>query len=138
MAVAKPPRKYHHQMVHYLRKSITYSDNGSELTIGTIPAGSLVHKAMSGVHVTTAFNASAGNVLDVGTNGGATGASDTADLFATDLALGTATFVPLDVATGGFLVTQDTNITCTVALTGTAATAGAGEVVICYIPDGDG
>lgn len=138
MAVAKPPRQYHHQMVHFLRKSITFGDNGTELTIGTIPAGSLILKAMSGVHVTTVFNAGTGNVLDVGTNGGASGASDDPDLFGTDLALGTATFVPLDEAVGGYLVTQDTNITCTVALSGTAATTGAGEVVICYIPDTDG
>lgn len=124
-------RQYHTQQVHYLRKSITFADNGVAVTVGTIPAGSLVLRPVSGVHVTTAFNAGTGNVLDIGSS-----AND--DLWGTDLALGTATFVPVDEAIGGFLVTADTVVTATVALSGTAATAGAAEVVICYIPDNDG
>lgn len=124
-------RQYHTQQVHYLRKSITFADNGVAVTVGTIPAGSLVLRPVSGVHVTTAFNAGTGNVLDIGSS-----AND--DLWGTDLALGTATFVPVDEAIGGFLVTADTVVTATVALSGTAATEGAAEVVICYIPDNDG
>lgn len=124
-------RQYHQQMVHYLRKGITFADNGTAVTVGTIPAGSLILKAASGVHVTTAFNAGTSNVLDIGTN-----AND--DLFGTDLALGSATFVPLDEAIGGYLVADEAVITTTPALAGTAATAGAAEVVICYIPDNDG
>lgn len=124
-------RQYATQQVHYLRKSITYSNNGTALTVGVIPAGSLILKPMSGVQVTTVFNAGTTNVLDIGTS-----ADD--DLFATDLALGSLAFVPLDEAIGGFLVAADTTITATVGLTGTAATTGAGEVVICYIPDNDG
>lgn len=126
-------RQYHTQQVHYLRKSIAYTDDGTELDVGTIPAGSLVLKPISGVHVTTAFNASAGNVLQVGGSAGV----DDPNLFGTSLALGTATFVPLDEAVGGYLVTVDVTISASVELTGTAATAGAGEVVICFIPDND-
>lgn len=126
-------RQYHQQMVHYLRKSIAYTDDGTELDVGIIPSGALILKSASGVHITTAFNASAGNVLQVGTSDG----TDDPNLYGTSLALGTATFVPLDEAVGGYLVTQDTTISCTVELTGTAATAGAGEVIICYIPDND-
>lgn len=124
-------RQYHTQQVHYLRKSIAYTDNGTALTVGTIPAGSVILKPISGVHVTTAFDAGTNNLLDVGSS-----AND--DLWGTDLALGTANFVPLDEAIGGYLVAADTTITATVALSGTAATAGAAEVVICYIPDNDG
>ena len=124
-------RVYHQQMVHFLRKTIAYTDNGSAIAVGTIPAGSLILKAASGVHVTTAFDAGTGNVLDVGP-------TTNDDLWGTDLALGTATFVPLDEAVGGFLVTSDTDIIATPALSGTAATAGSAEVVICYIPDTDG
>jgi hypothetical protein len=124
------PRQFHQQMIHYLRRSISYTDNGKVLDIGTIPAGSLIIKPISGVQVTTAFNAGTANVLDIGTS-----AND--DLFGTDLALGTADFVPLDEAIGGYLVAADTDITATPALSGTAATAGAGEVVIAYIPDND-
>lgn len=124
-------RQYSQQMVHFLRKSITYSDNGTAKTVGVIPSGSLIIKAASGAHVTTVFNAGTTNTLNVGTS-----ADD--DLFGTVLALGTATFVPLDEAVGGYLVTADTTITATVVLSGTAATTGAAEVVICYIPDTDG
>lgn len=126
-------RDYGKQMVHYLRKSITKADDGAAtayVTIGVIPAGSLILKPASGVHVTTAFNAATTNVVHIGTPGNV-------DLFGTSLALGTTTFVPLDEAVGDFLVAADTTVVAHVTLTGTAATTGAGEVVICYIPDND-
>lgn len=123
-------RQFHTQQVHYLRKSIVYGNNGSAVTVGVIPAGALILKASSGVHVTAAFNAGTSNVLDIGTS-----ADD--DLFGTDLALGSIAFVPLDEAVS-MLVASDTTITATVALSGTAASAGAAEVVIAYVPDNDG
>lgn len=119
------------QAVHFLRKSISYTDNGTALTVGVIPAGSLILRPMSGVHVTTAFNAGTNNFIDIGTS-----ADD--DLYGTDLSGTATTFVPLDEAVGTFLVSSDTTVTVTVGLTGTSATAGAGEVIICYIPDIDG
>jgi hypothetical protein len=128
---ATAARQYATQQVHYLRKSIVYGDNGVARTVGIIPAGSLILKPASGVHITTVFNAGTTNTLNVGSS-----ADD--DLFGTLLALGTANFVPLDENIGGFLVAADTTITATVVLTGTAATTGAGEVVIAYIPDNDG
>lgn len=128
------PRQYHQQMVHYLRKTVTYTDNGTEITVGWVPSGALLIKPMSGVHVSTAFNAGTSNVIDIGADDG----NDDPDEWGTDLALGTATFVPLDEAIGTYLCTADTEITATVALAGTAATAGSAEVIICYIPDNDG
>ena len=124
-------RQFHTQQLHFLRKSVTFSDSGTALTVGVIPAGSLILKPASGVHVTTVFNAGTTNVMDIGT-------SDNDDLFGTDLALTAANFIPLDESIGGYLVSADTTITVTVGLSGTAATTGAGEVVICYIPDIDG
>ena len=123
-------RQYHQQMVHYLRKSIVFGDNGTELTVGTIPAGAVIHPGESGVIVTTAFNAGTSNVLDIGPT------SDP-DLYATDLALGTLGFVALDEAVD-FSVAVDTTIVAVPVLTGTAATTGAGVVVIAYFPDNDG
>lgn len=127
-------RQYHTQQVHYLRKTITFEDDGTEVTVGYIPSGSIIIKAASGVAVTTAFNAGTGNVLDVGADDG----NDDPDEWGTDLALGATNFVPLDEAVGTYLMSADTEITCTPALTGTAATAGSAEVIICYIPDNDG
>ncbi len=128
------PRQYHHQVAHFLRRTVTYADNGSAKVIGTLPAGALILKPCSGVHVITAFNAGTTNVIDVGYVN-ATTTDD--DYFGTDLALGAATFVPLDEAVGGFRVDVATDVTATVGLSGTAATAGVAEVVIVYIPDSD-
>jgi hypothetical protein len=123
-------RQYSTQQVHYLRKGFTYSDDGSVLTVGTIPAGAQIIKPMSGVAINVAFNAGSTNVLDIGTP-----AND--DLYGTDLALGTIAFVALDEAVS-MTVAADTVITATVDLTGTAATTGQGEIIIAYIPDNDG
>lgn len=125
-------RNFNKQMVHYLRKGITFADDGTTVTVGTIPAGSLVLKPLSGVAVTTVFNAGSTNVLDIGPS-----TDSGTDLWATDLALGTLAFVPLDEAVT-FLVSVDTVVQAAVDLTGTAATTGAAEIIICYIPDNDG
>lgn len=128
-------RQYHTCQVHYLRCGITYADNGVVKTVGIIPAGSQILNTLSGVFVRTAFNAGTSNVLDIGTS-----AND--DLYATDLALGTKAFVAFDEAAtatdvNAWYVSSDTTITATVALSGTAATAGEAEVVIAYLPDID-
>lgn len=125
-------RKYPYQMVHYLRKSIDYTMNGTTVTIGIVPAGALILKPASGVAVTTAFNGNSSNVLDVG----ASTDSGTNNL-ATQLALGTTTFVPLDEAVGDYLVASDTTIQALVTSTASAS-AGAAEVIIAFIPDNDG
>tara|TARA_R110000868_G_scaffold327356_1_gene588347 strand:+ start:1348 stop:1737 length:390 start_codon:yes stop_codon:yes gene_type:complete len=125
-------REFHTQQVHYLRKTITYADDGTTVTVGTIPAGSLILKPISGVSVTTVFNAGTTNVADMGPS-----TDSGTDLWATDLSLATAGFVALDEAVT-LLVSVATTVQIAVDLTGTAATTGAAEVVICYIPDNDG
>jgi hypothetical protein len=127
----QPARQFHEQQVHYLRKGFTFADDGTTLTVGVIPAGSIIIKPISGVAITTVFNAGTTNVADLGpsTDAGT-------DLWATDLALGTLAFVPIDEAVTN-LVTVDTTVQIAVDLTGAAATTGAAEVIICYIPDND-
>lgn len=130
-AQANPPARHiSQQQICYLRLGVTYADNGVAKVMGTIPAGSLILKPISGTQVVTVFNAGTTNTLNVGTT-----ADD--DLFGTLLALGSLAFVPLDEAIGGFRVATDTTITATVVLTGTAATTGDAEVVIAYIEDND-
>lgn len=121
-------KRYYQDMVHYLRKDFTYADDGKTLTVGVIPANSIVLKPLSGVAVTTVFNAGSTNVADMGPS-----TDSGTDLWATDLALGTLAFVPLDEAVTN-LVTVDTTVQIAVDLTGTAATAGAGIAIIAYIP----
>lgn len=124
-------REFHTQQVHYLRKTIGFADDGTTVTVGTIPAGSLILKPISGVAVTTVFNAGTTNVADLGPS-----TDSGTDLWATDLALGTLAFVPLDEAVTN-LVTVETTVQIAVDLTGTAATTGSAEVIIAYIPDND-
>jgi hypothetical protein len=130
MATGTTARDYGKQLVHYMRKGFTFADDGSTLSVGILPAGAMILKPLSGVQVNQAFNAGTTNVLDVGT------AADT-DFWATDLALGSVAFVPLDEAVS-MVVAEDTEVKAVVDLTGTAATTGQGEVVIAYILDNDG
>jgi hypothetical protein len=128
-------RDFNKQMIHYLRLGVVFGDNNVVKTVGVIPAGSQILNLISGVFIRTVFNAGSTNVLDIGT-------SVTGDLYATDLALGTKAFVAIDEAATAtnvntWYVTVDTTITATVQLTGTAATTGAAEIVIAYIPDND-
>ena len=125
------PREYHTQQVHYIRKTLTFSDQGTEVVVGWLPSGAVIHKAASGTFVSTAFDGTS-PVLDIGANTG----NDDPDEWATDLALGTTTFVPLDEAIGTYLLTADTEVTATIG--GSGAAAGSCEVLIVYIPDNDG
>jgi hypothetical protein len=117
-------RVYHTQQVHYVKATLNF--NSGVVTIGTLPAGATILRAISGAQVNVAFNAASTNVIDIGTT-----AND--DLFATDLAGGTIAFVPFDEAVTQVLA-ADTTFTATYAQTGTAATAGSATIVICYIP----
>ncbi len=118
-------REYYTDQIHYLARDFTFADDGSVLAMGTLPAGACILKPISGVTVHVAFNAGSTNVLDIGTS-----AND--DLYATDLALGSIAFVPIDEAVS-LTVAADTAITATVDLTGTAATAGSGTIIIAYV-----
>jgi hypothetical protein len=125
-------RRYHHCMTHYLRKAIAYTNgNGAVITIGTVPAGALIDGGA--VTVTTAFNAGTANTLDIGTTGDADG-------FATLLALGTVGRIAMDeLATSNDLYcATDTVITCTLTVSGTAATTGQAIVTVFFTIDNDG
>jgi hypothetical protein len=116
------------QTIHYLRKSIAYTDGvAAVVTVGLVPINAVVLRG--GVVITTAFNAGSTNVLDIGTL-----ADD--DGFATDLAMGTIGVIVADeMATSNDMgpMTADTAITATLALTGTAPTTGAGIVWVEYM-----
>jgi hypothetical protein len=127
MAVGTKGRQYATLQTHFLRKDISYTDDGVTVTVGYLPPGAIVVSA--GVVVSTAFNAGTGNVLDIGTSGDGDG-------FATDLALGTIGNIVWDeLATSNDLyATTEVQVTADVALTGTAATAGTGHVYVEFIP----
>lgn len=123
-------RQYTQQMVHYLRKGITYADAGTTVTVGTIPANAQIIKAMSGVAVNVAFDGNSANTLDIGAS-----TDSGTNNFATLLALGSIAFVPLDEA-ATMTVSVDTVVQAAVVSTASPA-AGQAEIIICYIPDND-
>ena len=123
-------RQYSQQMVHYLRKGITYADDGTTVDVGTIPAGSLILKPLSGVYVNTAFNGATTNTLDIGPS-----TDSGTNLWGTLLALGSIAMVPFDEAVA-MSVSVDTLVQAAVVST-TGASAGSAEIVIAYIPDND-
>ena len=126
-------RNLQKQLVHYLRKRITFADLGTTVTVGTIPAGASV--IGGGVHITTAFNSSGTDLLDVGFIGGTTDA----DGYATDLTLAAVGFIALDElgATTNIIQSVDTTVTCAPAQSVADATAGVAEVIITYVLDND-
>ena len=112
--------------VKQLRIPISYEDGATKnYVVGTIPAYAVVLRGT--VVVTTAFNWGTDNLIDVGT------AADP-DGFATNLSLATIGNIVLDemATTNDMYVTVDTVIYAVMECTGTAATAGAGFVIIEY------
>lgn len=124
-----PARQNATQQIGYLRKTISYTDDGASIEIGTIPAGAEIIKPISGVSVDVAFDGNSANTLNIGTSG-------TANLYGSALALGTIGYIPFDE-----VVTQHVAVDTTIyaAVTSTAsATAGSGVVVIAYLCDNEG
>lgn len=114
------------QQINYIRKAIN-EVSGTTITVGIIPAGSIILPSISGVNITTVFSGT-DPVLDLGVTG-------TLERFASDLDLdAAATFVPIDVLTA-LKVATDTTIIATLDLSTPVAANGAAEVIICYIPN---
>ncbi|MDH4993042.1 hypothetical protein QEZ48_19695 [Aquamicrobium lusatiense] len=120
-----PARDAGYQNIQYLRKDITFADAGP-VVVGTLPAGAVIVKPISGVAVHTAFNNATTNTLNIGTEADG-------DFYATAIATGAIAYVALDEAVSG-KVDVDTTITATQAVSGAAATAGSASVIIAYIP----
>ena len=130
---ATSARQYHQQMVHFLRKRITFADAGTTVTVGTIPAGASV--IGGGVHIVTAFNGGGTDLLDVGFVGGTTDA----DGYATLLELAAVGYIVLDelAATTNIQQSVDTTVTCLYTDSSSNSTAGAADVIVMFVPDID-
>lgn len=120
---------YHTHQVHYLRKDITFADRATTVTVGVIPAGSIILENNSGVYVHEVFNAGTNNRLDIGAS------SDSGtNNYATLLTLLGIGFIELDEVAATLKVTVDTTIQAYVDVTGTTPTTGAASILILYIP----
>ena len=129
-------RSYPTQQILYLRKDFTFlSANGpttalavDNIVIGTVPAGALICKAISGVNVDVAFNAGTNNLIDIGS-------AATRNLLSSGASLASIAFVAL-AATIIETFTVDTVLAFKLNTTGTSATTGKGSVIIAYtLPD---
>lgn len=118
------------QAIHYIRKDFTYLNDGQTIVVGTIPAGAVIIKPMSGVSVTTAFNGGSTNTLDIGYSDD----SGTNNL-ATLLALGTLAYVPLDEVIGDFYTGASDRIISAKVVSTATASAGVGQIIIAYVPN---
>lgn len=118
-------RLYHTDQVHYLAKTITFSDDDLVVTIGTLPPAAVVIDC--GAVVTTAF--SANSVLDIGT------AADP-DAFASALVMTTAGAIR-DVSSNPLIANDDyttSSTTVVASLTSSGAiSAGSGVAFVTYI-----
>lgn len=126
-------RNYHKQLVHYLRKQVTFADEGDVVDVGTIPANAIV--IGGGVMITTAFNDTA--TIDVGFRGGST--TDDPNGYATALVATAVGFKALDelAATTNIMQTSPAIVTASVNDGTGAVSAGVAEVVITFVLDND-
>jgi hypothetical protein len=124
-----PARNDLYQNVQTLAKRITFADFGTVVTVGKIPAGASV--IGGGVHITTAFNSSGTDLLDVGF----IGATTDDDAYATDLTLAAVGYIALDelAATTNIQGAVEHTVTCTPAQSVADATAGVAWVIIQYV-----
>ncbi len=117
------------QQVHYLHKRITFADFGTVVTVGYLPANASV--IGGGVHITTVFNSSGTDLLDVGF----VGATTDADAYATQLTLAAVGFIAFDelAATTNIRGAVEHTITAAPAQGAADATAGEAYIIVCFV-----
>lgn len=124
-------REFATQQVHYLRRGITFADDGKTVFFANpLPKGALILKALSGVQVNEAFNGGASNYVDLGPSD-----DPGTNLWATQLTLAAIGFVPFDELVN-LEVAADTIAAALVTSTA-GATTGKAELIIAFLPDND-
>lgn len=129
-------RQFHTQQVHYLRKRITYADDGVEVPVGYLPPRASV--VGGGVHVVTGFDDTGNDYLQVGFKDGSS--TDDADAYATNLDLSGVGFIALDelAATSNVQQTKGCLVTCQYDGANGNSAAGVADVIIMFVVDNDG
>lgn len=124
-------RDANEQQVHYIRKRYGFADATAStiITVGKIPAFATV--IAGGVHVTTAFNATTTNVVNVGFIGATTDASG----YASALTTAAVGYIVLDDlgSSKNIQGTVEHTITAAPTETGAASSAGVADIIIAYI-----
>lgn len=123
------------EAVQFIRFDVTYSDTGIATGVSrqTLPANAII--IGTDVVIATTFNAQTTNVLTVGTNGTtANNIIASGDVDETTAGL-TKSVSPTGAALGK--LASDLPVYVKYTQTGTAATQGAGTVIIKYVPNID-
>ncbi|MEL6361721.1 MAG: hypothetical protein AAFR21_11605 [Pseudomonadota bacterium] len=129
-------KQYHHDMVHFLRKEISYTDDGSTVSLGWIPPGASVIDA--GVNVFTVFDGGTTNDIDIGYRNGGNGETDDTDEFASSISLATAGIIAADELATAAVNHFPGGAEIVAPVVSTAgATAGAAIVWLTYIVDNE-
>lgn len=120
-----PARDIQYGVVQVLRAPLTFLNTTAKV-IGVLPPGSIV--VGGGINVSTLFNDSGTDLVDIGTSGDA-------DEFGSALDVSAVGFKALDeLAThDGYSATAEVTVTATYTGANANSTAGAGEVVIMYV-----
>jgi hypothetical protein len=127
-----PARNSGDQTINYLRAPISFTTGATSVVqVGTIPAGCVVLRSY--VIITTAFNAGTTNAATIGTiaNVAAYGTAASILLGTVGVIVGAPTASSPAAATAPSV---DTAVILTMGQVGTAATAGAGFVVVEFCP----
>jgi hypothetical protein len=127
-----PARSSGDQTTNYLRAPISFTTGATSVVqVGTIPAGCVVLRSY--VIITTVFNAGTTNAATIGTIAlpAAYGTAATILLGALGVIVGAPTAGSAATATAP---TVDTAVILTMGQAGTAATTGAGFVVVEFAP----
>lgn len=113
-------------VVQAVSQAVDYTDAGTAIAIGTLPAGSYI--IGGGFHVTTAFTGTGTDLVDMGTEGDPDG-------FATDLDVSAIGYKVMDeLATSNDLYcATDTVVYATYADANADADAGAGIAIVTYL-----
>lgn len=130
---AVAPRQPHTHQVPYMRAAVAYNTanigTAGKVPLGTLPAGAIVTFGL--IKVGTAFNAATTNVLKIGTADDDDAVLGAADVDET-VAATTVTW-----AAAGYKVSVATPLFVTYTQTGTAASAGAADIVLFFVPNND-
>lgn len=130
---AKLGRQLSLQTVHYFRERVTFSDEGTAVVVGRLPAGASV--VTGGVHIVTAFDDTA--TIDVGFADGSS--TDDPDAYGSALTATAVGYISLDAlaSTTNIQQTTEANVTVTVNDGTGAASQGVADVIIGFVPSND-
>ena len=130
---AVAPRMPVTQQVPYCRATVAFNTvnigTAGMVPLGTLPDGAIIIGML--VKITTAFNAATTNVLTVGT-----ATSDSAIIAGGDVDE-TTVGTTVTFAAVGYKASGYTPLFIKYAQTGTAATTGAADIILWFVPDND-